>query len=105
MWNFLQKMDSDEEEFTFEKKRPILYGSLEEREKQRLTSQRTTGSLSSDAIEAGKAAGNINITQGKQLTLLFMISKCYWTRLEFYKGIYFKCIKVSTATKHNKDKV
>lgn len=103
MWNFLQNMDSDEEEFTFEKKRPILYGSLEEREKQRLTSQRTTGSLSSDAIEAGKAAGNINITQGKQLTLLFMISKCYWTRLEFYKGIYFKCI--STATKHNKDKV
>lgn len=56
--------DDDEQEVAFERKKTILYGSLEEREKQRLASQRTTGSLASDAIEAGKAAGNINITAG-----------------------------------------
>lgn len=56
--------DDDEREAVYERRRPILYGSLEEKERQRLTSHRTTGSLASDAIEAGKAAGNINITSG-----------------------------------------
>lgn len=57
--------DDDEREVTYERKKTILYGSLEEKEKQRLSSQKTTGSLATDAIEAGKAAGNINISAGK----------------------------------------
>jgi U4/U6 small nuclear ribonucleoprotein PRP4 len=55
----------DEEELSVPQvKKPLKYGSLEEREKQRLAAGSSSGSLASDAIKAGKAAGNINITEG-----------------------------------------
>ena len=67
--------DDDEREAVYERRKPILYGSLEEKERQRLTSHRTTGSLASDAIEAGKAAGNINITSGMFYWILVMTTR------------------------------
>lgn len=56
---------SDEEDVTYTRPtKSIHYGSLEEKEKQRLSAGQTTGSLASDAIQAGIAAGNINLTGG-----------------------------------------
>ena len=43
----------------------LHYGSLEDRERQRLQDTSTSGSLASDAIQAGISAGNINITAGR----------------------------------------
>ncbi len=59
---------SDEEEVTYVRRTKSLhYGSLEEKEKQRLLVEKgTSGSLGSSAIQAGIAAGNINIGDGKQ---------------------------------------
>lgn len=56
--------DDDEELNVPQVKRAIVYGSLEEKEKLRLAANSSSGSLASDAIKAGKAAGNINITEG-----------------------------------------
>ena len=43
----------------------LHYGSLEDRERQRLRDTSTSGSLASDAIQAGISAGNINVTAGR----------------------------------------
>lgn len=56
--------DDDEELNVPQVKKAIVYGSLEEKEKLRLSAISSSGSLASDAIKAGKAAGNINITEG-----------------------------------------
>ena len=57
--------DGEDEEVTFTRReRVIHYGSLEEQERQRLAGGSTAGSLAKDAIQAGIAAGNINITEG-----------------------------------------
>ena len=46
----------------------LHYGSLEEKEKQRLaTGDQSSGSLASDALQAGIASGNINVTQGNHI--------------------------------------
>lgn len=50
-------------EVEFKVRKPVVYGSLEEKERQRLR-QQGSKSLGSSAIEAGKAAGNILITDG-----------------------------------------
>ena len=44
----------------------VQYGSLEQKERQRLaTGGGSEGSMAKDAIKAGMAAGNINISSGE----------------------------------------
>ncbi|KAH3800392.1 U4/U6 small nuclear ribonucleoprotein Prp4-like [Dreissena polymorpha] len=66
-------MDSDEEseaQFIAKRQKVLQYGSLEEKEKQRLAGGGGgEGSLAADAIKAGIAAGNINITSGATMDL------------------------------------
>ena len=65
-WTSYLTMSDDEETITYTRPtKSIHYGSLEEKEKQRLSAGQTSGSLASDAIQAGIAAGNINLTGGK----------------------------------------
>ncbi|CAH1786164.1 unnamed protein product [Owenia fusiformis] len=59
-------MSDDEAEVVYVKRTKVLhYGSLEEQEKRRQESATSAGSLAGDAIKAGIAAGNINISSGK----------------------------------------
>lgn len=53
-------MSDDEDEIEYKRQKPLVYGSLEESERRRLASS----SSGSQAIQAGKAAGNINISDG-----------------------------------------
>lgn len=55
---------SDEDEAPVVKKARIFYGSLEEKEKERL-SREGTSSAARDAVKAAIEAGNINISSGK----------------------------------------
>lgn len=55
---------SDEDEVPVVKKARIFYGSLEEKEKERLSREGSNSSVK-DAIKAGIEAGNINISSGK----------------------------------------
>ena len=60
------KMSDDENEVTFQRSvKPLHYGSLEEKERIRLATVGSGGSLSAEAVKAGIAAGNINVTDGK----------------------------------------
>lgn len=54
---------SDEDEAPLVKKTRIFYGSLEEKEKERLFREGSASSAK-DAIKAGIEAGNINISSG-----------------------------------------
>ena len=55
--------DEDDIELVVPKKTRVLhYGSLEEKERARLASEQTSGSLASDAVQAGIESGNINIS-------------------------------------------
>lgn len=63
---------SDEDEAPVVKRSRIFYGSLEEKEKERLSRE---GTSSKDAVKAGIEAGHINISSGK---------------LDIYKLRYFK---------------
>lgn len=58
---------SDEDEAPLVKKARIFYGSIEEKEKERLSRDGAT-SVGKDAIKAGIEAGNINISSGKYPT-------------------------------------
>lgn len=58
-------MSDDENEVSYFKREKVLhYGSLEEKERQNLNSENDSQSKTSSAIEAGIAAGNINISDG-----------------------------------------
>ncbi|XP_046366916.1 U4/U6 small nuclear ribonucleoprotein Prp4-like [Haliotis rufescens] len=58
-------MSDDELDLPVPKRSKVLhYGSLEDQERRRLNTDDTSGSMASDAIEAGIEAGNINITEG-----------------------------------------
>lgn len=64
-------MDSDEEtevHFLAKRQKVVQYGSLEQKEKQRLA-QGSDESLAKEAIKAGIAAGNINISGGATMDL------------------------------------
>lgn len=66
---------SDDSDAPPAKKAPIFYGSLEEKERERLA-KGESGLLGKDAVKAAIEAGNINITSGKNgqemgLLLLF----------------------------------
>lgn len=55
-------MSDDEDSAPAVKRTRVYYGSLEEKERERLNSETTKGS---DAVKAGIAAGNINISSGQ----------------------------------------
>lgn len=58
-------MSDDEDGAPAMKKTRVFYGSLEEKERERLSSDMATGSSTgSDAVKAGIEAGNINISSG-----------------------------------------
>lgn len=59
----VEKM-SDEDEAPVVKKARIFYGSLEEKEKARL-SREGISTAAKDAVKAGIKAGHINISSGK----------------------------------------
>ncbi|XP_064616387.1 U4/U6 small nuclear ribonucleoprotein Prp4-like [Liolophura sinensis] len=54
---------SDDDEPQYKRSKTLHYGSLEEQERRRLANPESTGSLASDAIQAGVSAGNINLTE------------------------------------------
>ena len=60
-------MDDDNEVTYMRRTKSLHYGSLEEQEKRRQAGggKSTSGSMAADAIQAGIAAGNINIGGGK----------------------------------------
>lgn len=64
-WESKTKM-SDDDEPQYKRSKTLHYGSLEEQERKRLANPESTGSLASDAIQAGVSAGNINLTEGRQ---------------------------------------
>ncbi|KAL4219446.1 U4/U6 small nuclear ribonucleoprotein Prp4 [Mactra antiquata] len=92
-------MDSDEEndiEFIAKRQKVIQYGSLEQKEKQRLTGT-SEGSLADDAIKAGIAAGNINISKSATMDLEKEYEQSQAELLaEFEKRKKAKKIQVST---------
>lgn len=56
---------SDDEDFAPVVKRSrLFYGSLEEKERERLRSEATSGGTGSSAVKVGIEAGNINISSG-----------------------------------------
>lgn len=56
---------SDDEDFAPAVKRSrVFYGSLEEKERERLSSEATSGTTGSNAVRVGIEAGNINISSG-----------------------------------------
>ena len=58
-------MSDEEEGPSYVKKQKVIhYGSLEDKEKARMAASNKTAALLSTAIEAGKEAGHINITEG-----------------------------------------
>ncbi|XP_049907613.1 U4/U6 small nuclear ribonucleoprotein Prp4 [Epinephelus moara] len=64
---------SDEEDLApAVKKSRVFYGSLEEKERERLSSETSKGS---DAVKAGIEAGNINISSGETLDLEERVSE------------------------------
>ena len=69
-------MSDEEYEISYTKRsgnQVIHYGSIEERERRRQAQgQASSGSLASDAIQAGIAAGNINITDGWYINLVIL---------------------------------
>ena len=56
---------SDEDEGPMVKKSRIFYGSLEEKERERLNRENAGTGKHKDGVKAGIAAGNINISSGK----------------------------------------
>lgn len=57
---------SDDEDFTPALKRSrVFYGSLEEKERERLISEATSGTTGSSAVKVGIEAGHINISSGE----------------------------------------
>ena len=61
-------MSDDESEVVYMRRtnaNVLHYGSLENKEKQRLQDGSTAGSMAADAIQAGISAGNINISAGR----------------------------------------
>ncbi|XP_053390817.1 U4/U6 small nuclear ribonucleoprotein Prp4-like, partial [Mercenaria mercenaria] len=92
-------MDSDEEsetQFIAKRQKVLQYGSLEQKEKQRLAGG-SEGSLASEAIKAGIASGNINISAGATMDLEKEYEQSQAELLaEFEKRKKAKKIQVST---------
>ncbi|TWW66540.1 U4/U6 small nuclear ribonucleoprotein Prp4 isoform X1 [Takifugu flavidus] len=67
---------SDDEDFAPVVKRSrLFYGSLEEKERERLRSEATSGSTGSSAVKVGIEAGHINISSGETLELEERVSE------------------------------
>lgn len=59
----MNKMSDDEDFAPVVKRSRLFYGSLEEKERERLRSM-VTGGTGSNAVKVGIEAGNINISSG-----------------------------------------
>lgn len=59
-----KKMSDEEDAAPAVKKSRVFYGSLEVKERERLSSEMVRGGAGSDAVKAGIQAGNINISSG-----------------------------------------
>ena len=71
-------MSDEEDAIHYVRKTTSLhYGSLEQQERQRTAKGSAQGSLGQKAIQAGIAAGNINIAQG-------LIANSLWIHLLHY---------------------
>lgn len=58
-------MSDEEDAAPAVKKSRVFYGSLEEKERERLSSEAASSTVAgSDAVKAGIKAGNINISSG-----------------------------------------
>lgn len=57
-------MSDDEDAAPAVKKSRVFYGSLEEKERERLSLEGSIKAAGSDAVKAGIEAGNINISSG-----------------------------------------
>uniref|UniRef100_A0A8C2ZEZ9 U4/U6 small nuclear ribonucleoprotein Prp4 n=2 Tax=Cyclopterus lumpus TaxID=8103 RepID=A0A8C2ZEZ9_CYCLU len=68
----LIKMSDDEDVAPAPKRTRVYYGSLEEKERERLSSEKGRGS---DGVKAGIKAGNINISSGETLDLEDRVSE------------------------------
>ena len=80
-------MSDDENEVSYFKRDKVLhYGSLEEKERQNLNSENDLQSKTSSAIEAGIAAGNINISDGWYHSLFSYFFFYNWHLLVSAKG-------------------
>uniref|UniRef100_A0A8C9TQF9 Pre-mRNA splicing tri-snRNP complex factor PRPF4 n=2 Tax=Scleropages formosus TaxID=113540 RepID=A0A8C9TQF9_SCLFO len=71
---FASTLMSDEEEPPMVKKPRIFYGSLEEKERERLAQDGSATSMK-DAVKAGIEAGNINISSGESMELEDRVSE------------------------------
>lgn len=59
-------MSDEEDAAPAVKKSRVFYGSLEEKERERLSLETASGTATgSDAVKAGIEAGNINISSGR----------------------------------------
>lgn len=65
------KMSDEEDAGPAVKKSRVFYGSLEEKERERLSAKAASGTATgSDGVKAGIEAGNINISSGQQLVVI-----------------------------------
>lgn len=65
-------MSDDEDAAPAVKKSRVFYGSLEEKERERLNSEGGIKAAGSDAVKAGIEAGNINISSGLCCRCIFI---------------------------------
>jgi len=61
---------SDDDEVPQVKRARIFYGSLEEKEKERLSRLSRDGPSTKDAVKAGIDSGHINISSGKIICII-----------------------------------
>lgn len=65
-----RKMSDEEDAAPAVKKSRVFYGSLEEKERERLSSELASGmATGSDAVKVGIEAGNINISSGRSTSV------------------------------------
>lgn len=72
-------MSDDEDAAPAVKKSRVFYGSLEEKERERLNSEGGIKAAGSDAVKAGIEAGNINISSGlccRCISVCLLLSFC-----------------------------
>ncbi|XP_040014303.1 U4/U6 small nuclear ribonucleoprotein Prp4 [Xiphias gladius] len=91
-------MSDEEDSAPAVKKSRVFYGSLEEKERERLSSEAASGTTTgSDGVKAGIEAGNINISSGETLEMEERVSERQQEALaEFERRRRARQITVST---------
>ncbi|KAG7232722.1 hypothetical protein INR49_008184 [Caranx melampygus] len=92
------KMSDEEDMAPAVKKSRVFYGSLEEKERERLSSEMASSTTAgSDAVKAGIEAGNINISSGETMEMEERVSERQQEALaEFERRRRARQITVST---------